>query len=62
MKVRATKNGYFIKLREAGDVFDVEDKVQLGSWMEVLEEEKPKRATKKVEAPSEVAPMDDFLD
>jgi hypothetical protein len=62
MKVRATKNGYFIKLREVGDVFDVEDKAQLGSWMEVLEEEKPKRAAKKAEPPSEPAPEDDFLD
>jgi hypothetical protein len=61
MKVRATKNGYFIKFREVGEEFEIDSKQQLGSWMEVLEEEKPKRAAKKA-VPTESAPADDFLD
>lgn len=45
MKVIATKKGYFGKLREPGDVFDVPDK-SVASWFEPVEKpgkgEKPK--------------------
>lgn len=42
MKVIATKQGYFGKLREAGDVFEVPDDTK-ASWFEPAE----KTATKK---------------
>lgn len=55
-KVKATKLGFYGGLRRReGDEFTVADKSELGSWMEVLEEEKPKpkRRTRK-KAPDKV--------
>ena len=60
MKVKALKDGYFIQYRNAGEIFEIEEKQQLGSWMELLEEEKPKRVAKKKSSTPEAA--DDFLD
>jgi len=59
VEVRAKAKGYFGKLREAGDRFEVDDSADLGSWMEPTETEKrPRRKTaarkKKTEAPGKV--------
>lgn len=46
MKVRATKPGYYgEKRRRVGDVFDIEAKAKkdLPSWVEAVEEDKPRR-------------------
>jgi hypothetical protein len=46
VKVKATRRGYYHVLREVGDTFEVSPS-ELGSWMEVIEEPKPKRRRKK---------------
>lgn len=41
IKVRATTRGYYGgQIREAGDVFEVETKEHVGSWMDPAVEEK----------------------
>ena len=56
MKVKAIKLGFLDKLRHPGDEFEC-NKDQLGSWMEVLEEEKPKKTRRKKSKPAiEVTP------
>lgn len=46
MKVQATRAGFYEKLREAGEVFDVKEG-EAGSWFEPVEsvESAPKKAT-----------------
>jgi hypothetical protein len=46
VKVKATSRGYYHVLREEGDIFEVPSS-ELGSWMEVQKESKPKRRRKK---------------
>jgi hypothetical protein len=41
MKVTATKPGYFGKLREAGETFEVPDGTGKASWFEPVEQAKP---------------------
>lgn len=45
MKVIATKKGYFGKLREPGDVFDVPEKSK-ASWFEPVKADKPDKPEK----------------
>lgn len=48
MQVKATAVGYFETVRREGDIFEIEDETQLGSWMVVIEERtKPKKAPAK---------------
>lgn len=52
-KVKATGVGYYNDtLRKIGDIFEVQDRKELGSWMQVQEE--PKR----VEKPVKVKPAE----
>lgn len=53
MRVKAKAAGYYIKLREEGDLFEIEDPSHLGSWMEPVQEKKLKRkpAARKKAAP-----------
>jgi hypothetical protein len=44
MKVIAIKPGYFVKLRAAGDEFEVPDDTKPASWFEPVE--KPAKADK----------------
>jgi hypothetical protein len=38
IKVRAKKTGWFdLKRQREGDVFEIEDKSQLGRWMELVD-------------------------
>lgn len=47
MKVIATKAGYFGKLRQPGDEFEVPDDTKAASWFAPLEKaEKPAKAEK----------------
>lgn len=50
MKVRATSKGYYLTLKEEGQIFEIEDETHLGSWMEVIEVQQsaaPKKAAVK---------------
>lgn len=51
MKVKATKTGYHLKLREVGDVFDLEPETLFSkNWMEIVSPPKKKsKKTKKKE-------------
>lgn len=40
MKVKATKIGFYGKLRKVGDEFEIKDKKALGSWMVELKVKK----------------------
>ncbi len=40
-KVRATRRGHYLKLREIGDEFEIADDIIPGSWMKVLEVPRP---------------------
>lgn len=42
LRVKATRPGVYGKHREAKEVFTIDGEHHLGSWMEVLEDEKPK--------------------
>lgn len=55
MKVKATKVGYFGKLRDVGDVFDVPENTKAASWFEPVEAEKPTKA-EKAEKPTKAGP------
>ena len=39
MKVKAVKVGFYGQLRQVGEVFDIQSKKELGSWMEDAEKE-----------------------
>ena len=52
MKVIATEKGFYDKIRQEGDEFEIKDKSALGSWMK---EVKVKKATKEVKAATEEA-------
>lgn len=50
MKVKATKVGFYVKLRKVNEEFEIKDKKALGSWMEELKVKKAptkKAVTKK---------------
>lgn len=56
MKVRATKPGVFRIRRRPGDVFDVPEGTNLGSWLEEVkegEEQKPRKKRKVEPKPPE---------
>ena len=47
MKVKATKVGFYDKYRRPGDVFEIKNASELGSWMEkVKAPAKPKAKAK----------------
>jgi hypothetical protein len=50
LTVRALRPGYFGKLREAGEVFEIPGRRALGSWMEVVGERRRLRLTAPPEA------------
>jgi len=47
VRVRATSRGYYLSLRDEGQIFEIEDETLLGSWMEVIEEQTEKPTTRK---------------
>lgn len=57
MKVIATKLGYFAKLRQPGEEFEVPNGVK-GSWFKPVEQ---KAAGKKSDAPASEKPADDLV-
>lgn len=57
MKVIATKLGYFGKLREPGDEFEVPDGTK-GSWFQPVEQKANGKGGKKPEAPATEKPAD----
>lgn len=52
MKVTATKQGYFGKLREPGDVFEVPEG-EKASWFEPVPVEEPKKGRQKADKPEQ---------
>ncbi|WP_164926506.1 hypothetical protein [Bordetella parapertussis] len=60
MKVIATKLGYFGKLREPGDEFEVPDGTK-GSWFQPVEQKANGKGGKKPEAPASEKPADDLV-
>lgn len=60
MKVIATKLGYFVKLREPGDEFEVPDGTK-GSWFQPVEQKANGKGGKKPEAPASEKPADDLV-
>lgn len=60
MKVIATKLGYFGKLREPGDEFEVPDGTK-GSWFQPVEQKANGKGGKKPEAPANEKPADDLV-
>lgn len=46
MKVKATAKGFYGKFRHIGDEFEIRNEKELGSWMKVLEQPKPKKTAK----------------
>lgn len=60
MKVIATKLGYFGKLREPGDEFEVPDGTK-GSWFQPVEQKASGKGGKKPEAPAAEKPADDLV-
>ena len=60
MKVIATKLGYFGKLREPGDEFEVPDGTK-GSWFQPVEQKASGKGGKKPEAPASEKPADDLV-
>lgn len=60
VKVKAGMKGYIgSRVRNEGDVFEIESEKQLGSWMEVLDA--PKKAAPKKAAKSDSSSDDDSL-
>lgn len=56
VKVKATGVGYYNDtLRKIGDVFEIQDRKELGSWMQVQEDQK------RVEKPAKVKPAEPDL-
>ena len=60
MKVIATKLGYFGKLREPGDEFEVPDGTK-GSWFQPVEQKANGKGGKKPEAQANEKPTDDLV-
>lgn len=60
MKVIATKLGYFGKLREPGDEFEVPDGTK-GSWFQPVEQKANGKGGKKLEAQANEKPADDLV-
>lgn len=60
MKVIATKLGYFGKLREPGDEFEVPDGTK-GSWFQPIEQKANGKGGKKPEAQANEKPADDLV-
>ena len=60
MKVIATKLGYFGKLREPDDEFEVPDGTK-GSWFQPVEQKANGKGGKKPEAPASEKPADDLV-
>ncbi|HHV49080.1 MAG: hypothetical protein ACK4UX_02630 [Thiobacillus sp.] len=60
MKVIATKLGYFGKLREPGDEFEVPDGTK-GSWFQPVEQKANGKGGKKPEAQANEKPADDLV-
>lgn len=60
MKVIATKLGYFGKLREPGDEFEVPDGAN-GSWFQPVEQKANGKGGKKPEAQANEKPADDLV-
>ena len=60
MKVIATKQGYFGKLREPGDEFEVPDGTK-GSWFQPVGQKANGKGGKKPEAPASEKPADDLV-
>ena len=60
MKVIATKLGYFGKLREPGDEFEVPDDTK-GSWFQPVEQKANGKGGKKPEAQANEKPADDLV-
>ena len=60
MKVIATKQGYFGKLREPGDEFEVPDGTK-GSWFQPVEQKANGKGGKKPEAPATEKLADDLV-
>ena len=60
MKVIATKQGYFGKLRQPGDEFEVPDGTK-GSWFQPVEQKANGKGGKKPEAPASEKPADDLV-
>lgn len=50
IKVKATSMGYFGALRHPGDVFEIKNAKQLGSWMERIDEQPAQNSTKQAAA------------
>ena len=60
MKVIATKQGYFGKLRDVGDEFEVPDGTK-GSWFQPIEQKANGKGGKKPEAQANEKPADDLV-
>ena len=60
MKVIATKLGYFGKLHEPGDEFEVPDGTK-GSWFQPVEQKANGKGGKKPEAQANEKPADDLV-
>ena len=60
MKVIATKLGYFGKLREPGDEFEVPDGTK-GSWFQPVKQKANGKGGKKPEAQANEKPADDLV-
>ena len=60
MKVIATKLGYFGKLREPGDEFEVPDGTK-GSWFQPVEQKANGKGGKKPEAQANEKPAGDLV-
>ena len=60
MKVIATKLGYFGKLRQPGDEFEVPDGTK-GSWFQPVEQKANGKGGKKPEAQANEKPADDLV-
>lgn len=60
MKVIATKQGYFGKLRAVGDEFEVPDGTK-GSWFQPVEQKANGKGGKKPEAQANEKPADDLV-
>lgn len=60
MKVIATKQGYFGKLRAVGDEFEVPEGSK-ASWFQPVEQKASGKGSKKPEAPATEKPADDLV-
>ena len=58
IKVRATAKGYYGCLRQEGDVFEIEKKEDMGSWMEIY---KPAKVVVEEDASTEATGDEDVI-